>query len=217
MTKRIGRPPGVESEETRTRILESAISCFAAHGFAATTNKMIADASGLTAAAVYFHFGGKEGVFGAVYAATADDIFRRYQAAIADEVTFVGKANALLNASLEVLRERPDLAKFIAAATSESSRHPELAEVAADRRWRDIFDEIAAAGVQSGELDPSDRAAMRGMLSALVTGLSDTAARVEFRKHAQIIRGFQRLLAGRLLNVGHEGVQPDGQRQRCTG
>ena len=71
VAKRIGRPPGTDSQETRARILRTARACFAAYGYAATTNKMIAERSDLTPAAIYFHFGNKRGTFEAVTNARA--------------------------------------------------------------------------------------------------------------------------------------------------
>jgi AcrR family transcriptional regulator len=198
--KKIGRPAGVDSEETRARILQAARASFAANGYSATTSKMVADAADLTPAAVYFHFGAKDKLFVSAYEATGDDSFERYQAAIDDEETLTGKLNGLLNASLEIMRDDPDLAGFIAVAMSESGRYPELAAVHGDRRWRDLFDEIAGAGVATGEIDPADRAVVRGMLSALIRGLAQTAATVDYPTHRRIIHGYQRLFAGQLLH-----------------
>jgi AcrR family transcriptional regulator len=200
--KRIGRPAGVDSEDTRARILTAARASFAAKGYSATTTKLVADGAGLTPAAVYFHFGAKDALFLSAYDQTGDDVFRRYRAAIDDEDTFTGKLNGLLDTSLQVMRDDPDLAGFIAVAIAESARHPELASVHNDRRWRDLFDEIANAGVASGELAAGDRALMRGMLSALVRGLAQTAAGVDYAGHRRIVQGYQRLFAGTLLGRG---------------
>jgi hypothetical protein len=117
-----------------------------------------------------------------------------------DEQTFNGKLNALLNTSLEIMKDDPDLAGFIAVAMSESARHPELV-AGHSGSWRELFDEIAGAGVATGEIDPSDRAVVRGMLSALTRGLGQTAANVDYETHRRIIHGYQRLFAGELLNV----------------
>jgi AcrR family transcriptional regulator len=54
-----GRPAGVDGAETRERILRAARSCFAAYGYAATTNRMIAERTGVTTAAIHHHFGRK--------------------------------------------------------------------------------------------------------------------------------------------------------------
>jgi len=53
-----------ELSETRTRILEAAASIFAEHGFAATTIRMICGLARVNLAAVNYHFGSKEGLYG---------------------------------------------------------------------------------------------------------------------------------------------------------
>jgi AcrR family transcriptional regulator len=50
-------------EVTRARLLDAAISVFAAHGYADATIDSIAEAAGLSKGAIYFHFSSKEEVF----------------------------------------------------------------------------------------------------------------------------------------------------------
>jgi len=59
--------------ETVRRLLESAASEFARHGFAAARIRDIVDAAGVNLAAVNYHFGGKEGL----YQATLEMLVRR--------------------------------------------------------------------------------------------------------------------------------------------
>ncbi len=54
---------GIESVETRRRILETAAMVFAEHGFAATTVRMICGRANVNIAAVNYHFGGKEALY----------------------------------------------------------------------------------------------------------------------------------------------------------
>jgi AcrR family transcriptional regulator len=53
----------METVETRIRILESAATVFAEHGFAATTIRMICGLANVNVAAVNYHFGGKESLY----------------------------------------------------------------------------------------------------------------------------------------------------------
>jgi len=50
-----GRPPNADGEATRQRILREARACFAEFGYADANNRMIAERSGLTTAALYHH------------------------------------------------------------------------------------------------------------------------------------------------------------------
>jgi AcrR family transcriptional regulator len=79
--------PSVNGQEKETfrRILESAASEFARHGFAATRIRDIVDAAGVNLAAVNYHFGGKEGLYRATLALLA----RRTQDEVPREATEV--------------------------------------------------------------------------------------------------------------------------------
>ena len=60
---RIGRPPASDAAPTAERILSAALELFAARGFAATSVRQIAAAVGVTDAALYSHFAGKQAIF----------------------------------------------------------------------------------------------------------------------------------------------------------
>ncbi|GLY68079.1 TetR/AcrR family transcriptional regulator [Amycolatopsis taiwanensis] len=53
-------------EDTRTRLLTTALRLFTEHGVEGTSLQMIADALGVTKAAVYYHFKTKDEITGAV-------------------------------------------------------------------------------------------------------------------------------------------------------
>lgn len=54
--------------ETRSHVLQTAGNLFSSKGYARTTSKEICQAAGTNMAAVNYHFGGKEGLYGAVLA-----------------------------------------------------------------------------------------------------------------------------------------------------
>jgi AcrR family transcriptional regulator len=60
---RIGRPPATGAPPTAKRILAAALRLFAERGFAATSVRQIAAAVGVTDAALYSHFAGKQDLF----------------------------------------------------------------------------------------------------------------------------------------------------------
>lgn len=59
--------PREQEPSSRTRILLGALPLFADRGFAAVSMQDIADAVGMTKAALYYHFSDKEELFGNVY------------------------------------------------------------------------------------------------------------------------------------------------------
>ena len=57
-------------EDTRRRILETALDLFAAHGYEGASTRQIADGAGVNLPAIQYYFGNKEGL----YRAVIDDI-----------------------------------------------------------------------------------------------------------------------------------------------
>jgi TetR/AcrR family transcriptional regulator, regulator of cefoperazone and chloramphenicol sensitivity len=59
--------PNARSTETRRRLLEAAAEVFAAEGFRNATIQQICTRAGANIAAAHYHFGGKEGLYTAVF------------------------------------------------------------------------------------------------------------------------------------------------------
>ena len=66
-----GRPAGIDSGDTRQRVIDAACRCFAELGYGPATNNQIAELAGVTAGSVYYHFGTKNKLFEAV----CDDVY----------------------------------------------------------------------------------------------------------------------------------------------
>lgn len=66
-----GRPSGAD---TRQRVLVAAVELFSANGYAGTSIRDIADTMGMTKAALYYHFAGKEEILRAVTAPLREDM-----------------------------------------------------------------------------------------------------------------------------------------------
>ncbi len=123
-----GRPAGVDSLETRRRVIDAACRCFAQCGYGPTTNNVIAEMAGVTAGSVYYHFGTKRNLFGAVCDDVYGKIVGRSQEAISGALSVRELLRAVLTVSMRVNHESPELAGFVAAAPIDARRHPELAE-----------------------------------------------------------------------------------------
>lgn len=73
--RKVGRPRGGDSVETRRGILKAAEECFAASGFVGATTRQVAALAGVNVATLHYHFGSKEELYRAVLdAAARDDI-----------------------------------------------------------------------------------------------------------------------------------------------
>ena len=62
------RRKGVNKEETRRKVLDSASKSFRKHGYAGIGVDYLAKSAGVTSGAIYSHFGSKEGAFDEVLA-----------------------------------------------------------------------------------------------------------------------------------------------------
>lgn len=76
------RPSPPHPEATRDQILAQAARLFRHQGYAATTLRQIADAAGIKAGSIYYHFGSKEEILGVVL----DDGIRAVKAAVETRV-----------------------------------------------------------------------------------------------------------------------------------
>ncbi len=65
-------------QTTKEKILTAATDIFGREGFKATTIRIIAGAAKVNVAAINYHFGDKEGLYGAVLAKVFDDGFTRF-------------------------------------------------------------------------------------------------------------------------------------------
>jgi len=62
-SRRRGRPPGGDADETRRRLVDAAVACFAASGYAGASTRQIAAKAGVNVAALHYHFESKERLY----------------------------------------------------------------------------------------------------------------------------------------------------------
>lgn len=101
------RPPAsirsrLSAPERRDEILRAAVECFAARGFSGTTTREIAARVGITEAALYRHFAGKEALYSAIIdqKTSAPQIADRLAADVAagdDRAVFGGLARLVID------------------------------------------------------------------------------------------------------------------------
>jgi AcrR family transcriptional regulator len=124
--RRRGRPPNRSSDQTVAEIVTAARREFAAHGYAGTSTRAIAEAAGLTHTAIYNHFRSKAGLFTAVFVEAQDLLVAELERAEREAPSGPILPGALLDA-VEVLRATdPSYVDFLASMYTEVRRHPEL-------------------------------------------------------------------------------------------
>lgn len=198
---KLGRPPASNSIETRSRIIEVARTLFAEKGYAATSNRALAEEASLTTGAIYHYFDRKLDIFIAVYDETQEMVFSRLIAALDSCPTFVDGVRRLFETSHEIEIENPSLAQFLASARIDAVRDPALADALRGRmspEQRGLFTDLVALGVRTGEIDASAADPVMVLLRTIVTGLVDEVAGNPAR-HRQAVDATISLFEGKLV------------------
>ena len=99
---------------------------FAAHGYAGTSNRSIAEAAGLTHTAIYNHFSSKAGLFTAVFTEAQDLLVTELERGEATPRNGPVLPGALLDAVKALRAKDPTYVDFLASMYVEVRRHPEL-------------------------------------------------------------------------------------------
>ncbi|MBD0424076.1 TetR/AcrR family transcriptional regulator, partial [Streptomyces sp. TRM S81-3] len=69
--------------ERRAELLATAAEVFATQGYKATTVRKIADAAGMLAGSLYYHFDSKESMLDEILSTFLDELWARYDAVLA--------------------------------------------------------------------------------------------------------------------------------------
>ncbi|MGQ0803369.1 MAG: TetR/AcrR family transcriptional regulator [Actinomycetota bacterium] len=138
-----------KGERTRTRLLEIAVRRFAADGYRRTSVSDIAREAGLTPAAAYAYFAGKEALFKAAVDADAAALIDKARAALPD-APIIERFGVLVATLVERLDEHPLARRVLAGQEPEVLGRlldiPSLKEIVADNA------EQLAAAQETGEV-----------------------------------------------------------------
>jgi AcrR family transcriptional regulator len=116
----------------RAEILDAALRCFLEHGVAGATIEQIRDRSGASVGSIYHHFGGKDGLAGALYTAALGDYQHRFLAALESNPAAPDGVPAVVATHLHwCLREQPDRARYLLfhAGSARPAAGAELTEL----------------------------------------------------------------------------------------
>lgn len=200
--KRLGRPPSIDSAETRQKIVDSARRSFARLGYDATTNKDIADEVGITTGAIYHYFASKADLYVAVYQEVQTYIYEVFEQAIAPHERFADRIAAALGAAVEINKEDSSIAGFVVGVPDERARHATLEERIAKlqlqgrRFFSRLADEAYANGEVAADIPPE---ALSDMLIAVTSGLARFSTQVSTERHGAAAAALQRMFDGTLL------------------
>ena len=203
-TRRLGRPPESDGIVTQQRLLQQGRTTFASRGYGSARLKDIAEAVGITPAGIYNYFPSKKDLFLEAFKDAQDLMFAEVPRILDERDGMVDQFCGLLEYLAQVFRSDPSLSAFVHAAQIDALRYPELAEARSDRRWQQLYRQLAATGVAAGQIKEADAAIMPGVFGTIVVGLGALAVDSTPRKHEQRIDALVRLLRAQLVTSARE-------------
>lgn len=197
-TRRLGRPRKSSGAQTEARIIDAARRCFADLGYAATTNREIADDASITTGAIYHYFDSKQALFERVFTQVEELVSERLTAAwrnAGDD--FATRMRAVLEASVALNAEDASVARFLVTVPTECRRRPELAPLLGllNGYQERVFGPVVDDGIARGELpDDVGRSTLLNVIGVVLVGLADVSANFsspeQHAANADVVRRF---------------------------
>jgi AcrR family transcriptional regulator len=158
---------GEELSEVQRRLLTSAVRCFAANGFHATTTRDISAGVGLSPAALYVHFPAKELVLYAISRAGHERVLAYVQVPEAEQPAGAAERLRLKIARFVAWHARHHVAARVCQYELNGlspGHYDEIRELR--HQTNEVFRDAVARGVADGTFLPVDvNRVVRGMLS----------------------------------------------------
>jgi AcrR family transcriptional regulator len=182
-------------------VLTAARRQFAAHGYAGTSNRTVADAAGLAHTAIYNHFGSKARLFTAVFVDVQDRLVAELDRSARARPSGPPLPGALLDA-IEALRAAdPSYVEFLASMYVEVRRHPELRRIFQGGEPFPILDTLRRLAAHPGAIVPgADEEGAMWLWISFALGLAQLGALADPRAFATTVdllrRGSSALPAG---------------------
>jgi AcrR family transcriptional regulator len=147
------RKPTLTEQARRAQLIDVTVRLIAEHGDAATSLARIAEAAGITKAAVLYHFRSKDALVRAAHESALTGLVEHVGRAV--ESADAERAPAVyIRSMVGYLRDHPGHTRVVIAAVSDEDRR-------SSQRWRPLADLMAAArrarGADSGTEGPDLR------------------------------------------------------------
>ena len=199
---RLGRPPGANGEQTRARIITSAMRCVAELGYSQASIREIARAADMTSGSLYHYFPNKSELLKATVREIDEIALPRLRAAAAQSDDAIDRLDAVLDESDRLMREYPYLAAFDRAMRAENTVHPRggRPRYPGPKALRDIIENIIEDARSRGALPPdTNPGAAVNAIYALTRGLTEQAANLTPRAYAATLGSVKELIRGSLF------------------
>lgn len=147
------RRPTLTEQARRAQLIDVTVRLIAEHGDAATSLARIAEAAGITKAAVLYHFRSKDALVRAAHESALTGLVEHVGRAVESADAERAPA-AYIRSMVGYLRDHPGHTRVVIAAVSDEDRR-------SSQRWRPLADLMAAArrarGADSGTEGPDLR------------------------------------------------------------
>jgi len=203
VSRRPGRPPAANSDETRKGIVRAARQIFTERGYAGATLQDIAVRADLTRPAVNHYFPNKRALFRAVVDHTNELVVDSGIAQALSDTSLLGRLSTFIAVAMHAGIENPATAAFLVTNVVESQRHPELSNPDNDavKICRTFLQWAVNDAIERGEVSADmDGPALTETLLMLLAGVGFYAGYVR-RPHLEmeaVNATLRQLLAGAL-------------------
>lgn len=159
--------------ETRARLLEVAVECFAESGYEATSVAEICRRTGVSKGAFYHHFAGKQALFLELFQHWLDQIDEQLQEA-RDSAQSVDEAlRSMAGSARHVFTTAGDQLPMFLEFWTQAAHDPAVWHtiVAPYRRYHSLFAGLVRQGIAEGSLRPVDSELAARVIVSLAVGL----------------------------------------------
>jgi AcrR family transcriptional regulator len=159
------RPLTFTEQARRAQLIKVTIELIAAHGYAGCSLQRIAEAAGITKAAVIYHFATKRAVIRAAYDTVVTGLSEHVGALIAQAGTPADRVDAYVRGLIGYMAAHPDHVRVIVEALDDDHDTGIADRPGAPERWRplaDLVEAARAAGAYRSELDSRTTAIVLG-------------------------------------------------------
>ncbi len=161
------------AQETKSKIMQAAETCFAGQGYDATGIAEICRRAGVSKGAFYHHFAGKQTLFLALLNAWLERLDAQIQTIHAESPDVTTAILQMVEMVIPIFQERKGQLPIIFEFWIKAGHDPDVwqATIAPYRRYRDYFAAIIQTGVEQGVLHTDDPELLAQMLVSLAVGL----------------------------------------------
>lgn len=202
---KLGRPTNCVGVDTSKRLLIEARRSFATQGYAATTNKKLAQSVGITTAAIYHYFPSKTEMYVAVFADVQELVCKTIEASISPDAEISENISNMVDSLALLTVREPAVVAFVMSVSSEAHRHPEVlkAVLPVSGRIGRIILQMCEQATERGELNPKISAqSLEDMLTVILSGLGRfNMVYKDARRTSELIKAMKLLLVGEVFRV----------------